>query len=137
MAASTARRLRKKLGKIKVGTLGIELAGEAEKAAAATSSQCSSSHQWASGRAIGWPPRCDQSNKYSRPREVFSTAVKRVFRFFLNSVSLEGSNGGKKESLIMFPQGGPAAARPAAPAAAAPAAAPAVLCCDYSFLLTH
>ena len=37
----------------------------------------------------------------------------------------------------MFPQGGPAAARPAAPAAAAPAAAPAVLCSDYSFLLTY
>ena len=37
---------------------------------------------------------------------------------FPNSVSLEGSNGGKKESLRMTPQRGPAAALAAAPAAA-------------------
>ncbi len=45
---------------------------------------------------------------------------------FLNSVSLEGSNGGKKESLIMIPQGDPAAASGASPAAF-PAAFPAAL----------
>ncbi len=56
---------------------------------------------------------------------------------FINSVSLEVSNGGKKESLIMFPQEGPAAAGPAVPAAVAPVAAPAVLRCDYSFLFTY
>ena len=49
----------------------------------------------------------------------------------------QGPNGGKKVSLIMFPQGGPAAASPAAPTAAAPAAAPPVLCGDYSLLLTY
>ena len=38
--------------------------------------------------------------------------------FFPNSVSLEGSNGGKEESLRMTPQVGPAAALAAVPAAA-------------------